>query len=705
MNILNKAAVRGLKKNRTRTVVTIIGVILAVAMITAVTTLTVSLQNYMVNGSIQKYGDWHVGFEDVDFSFSQEQAMDERTADTASFQNIGYAALEGGANPDKPYLFIAGFNDKTFDILKINLVSGRQPANSSEILIPAHAMSNGGAEISVGDRLILEVGERRNADRNLCQHDSYGKEEIFVPTEEKTYTVVGIYERPAFEEYTAPGYTAVTVAGGADTNGSYSTFVSLKNPYQVHSYAESVSESGAYVLNDNVLRFMGLSDDRVFNVFLYTVGGILIALIVVGAVFLIYNSFTISLSERVRQFGMLLSVGATERQLCNSVLFEAVCIGVVGIPIGMLIGIPAIGLVLSLTARNFQSIMYDGVAFDLHISVPVLAVTAVISMLTILISAYIPARRAARTPVMECIRQTNEVKIEGKTVKTSKFAERACGLEGNLALKNFRRNRKRYRSIVLSLVLSVVLFVAASSFAAYLKSAVEGSTVDLDYDICFYTENMGEEELSEISDRLKTAFGVYESSSEVAAMEGQDMTILTFRSENPAQSVSDMRNILAENGITSGYTLQNVAQSLEENRNILFIVNLFSTVFIVMMTLVAVTNVFNTISTNIRLRRRELAMLRSVGMSDRSFDKMMRFECGLYSLRTLLFGLPAAVVVSWLIYRGFSGGEDRVEFIFPWGSMGISILGVFLVIFVTMLYVVRKIKKENIIDILRDELT
>lgn len=705
MNIFNKVALRGLKKNRTQTIVTIIGVVLAAAMIMAVTTLTISLQNYMVNGSIKKYGNWHVGFEDVDFSFGQEQALDDRVDHTASFQNIGYAVIEGGENPDKPYLFIAGFNDKTFDTLTVDLVSGRLPMNSGEILIPAHAMSNGGAEISVGDRLVLEVGDRRNGDRSLNQHDPYDSGETFVPIEGKTYTVVGIYQRPVFEEYTAPGYTAITVATGADTNGSFSTFVSLENPYQIHSYAESMSESGAYVLNDKVLRFMGLSDNQIFNVFLYTVGGILIALVVIGAVFLIYNSFTISLNERTRQIGILRSVGATERQLRNSVLFEGICIGVIGIPIGILIGIPAIGLVLSLTSRNFQNIMYDGVPLSLHISVPALAAAVVISMITILISAYIPARKAARTPVMECIRQTNEIRMEAKTVKTSKAAGHIYGLEGNLALKNFKRNRKRYRSIILSLTLSVVLFVSASVFGVYLKESVEGSTVDLDYDITFYSKNMDEKELDEISGQLKKAYGVYESSSEVAVMDGQDMTMLTFRSENPSQSVTEMRDILRKNGITSGYTLQNVSQMLEDNRNILFIVNLFSMVFIVMMTLVAVTNVFNTISTNIRLRRRELAMLRSVGMSDRSFDKMMRFECVLYGLRTLLFGFPIAAGVSWLIYMGFTSGKAGIDFIFPWSSMAISILGVFLVIFATMLHVVRKIKKENIIDALRDEMT
>ena len=96
---------------------------------------------------------------------------------------------------------------------------------------------------------------------------------------------------------------------------------------------------------------MGLSDDTMFNALLYSIGGILVALIMIGSVFLIYNSFNISLNERIQQFGILSSVGATAKQLRNSVLFEGVCIGAVGIPIGVLVGIGSIGLVIPIVAK------------------------------------------------------------------------------------------------------------------------------------------------------------------------------------------------------------------------------------------------------------------------------------------------------------------------------------------------------------------
>ena len=181
---------------------------------------------------------------------------------------------------------------------------------------------------------------------------------------------------------------------------------------------------------------------------------------------------------------------------------------------------------------------------------------------------------------------------------------------------------------------------------------------------------------------------------------------LAFQSKNPSKSVADMETMIQGAGITSSYTLYNVYDVVEQYRNMTFVINVFTYVFVIMISLIAVANVFNTISTNIKLRRRELAMLRSVGMSDRNFNKMMNFECAFYGMRTLLFGLPIAGIISWLIYEGLVAVErmDNFNFVFPWRSMAISVFSVLFIVYITMLYAISKIKKENIIDVLRDDM-
>jgi putative ABC transport system permease protein len=858
MNIFNKVTLQSMKQSRTRTIVTVIGVVLSAAMITAVAIFGVSLLNYMANGAAQRYGGWHVKFEVVDSSFKAKQASNDKVANTATFENIGYAKLDGGINSNKPYLFIAGFNEKTFDALPIMLLSGRLPKSSGEIVVSGSVMTKGGVQFKVGDTLTLAVGSRTNGNKKLGQSDPYtAGSETLVPKANRTYTVVGICQTPHFEEDSAPGYTIITAADAANTADDLSLFVTLKNPREAHAYAKSTAGSHAYILNNDVLRWMGLSDDsgdKVFNSLLYSVGGIVVLIIMIGSIFLIYNSFNISLNERTHQFGILSSVGATAKQLCHSVLFEGLCIGAIGIPIGVLVSIGSIGLVISVVAKNFGNILYDNVPLTLTVSAPAIVSAAAVSLTTILISAYIPAKKAANTPVMECIRQTNEVKVEAKAVKTSKLAQRIYGLEGTLALKSFKRNKKRYHSIVLSLVLSIVLFISTSAFVTDLKQASEQAKEATTYDIGFGTQDMDDSKMLQLYDKLKTADGVTKSSYQVVrkytctvhtdklsndywtsigahstdktvdlpikiqflddstylkivqglglpaeeysgqnakliavakmqdssnraegvsqlkdmftssslngtvtpntngkpnAAYGKNVSItcvntilpdvppmtgtsekrpytfsvmapyslkeklapsdtssdimvkgMTFQSKDPSQSTAEMKAMIQGAGMKASYIILNTSEILDQNRNMIFIANVFAYTFIILISLIAVANVFNTISTNIKLRRRELAMLRSVGMSDRDFNKMMRFECAFYGMRALLVGLPLAIIFSWLIYKGIDG----INFVLPWSSIGISVFSVLLVIFVTMMYAVSKIKKENIIDALRDDM-
>lgn len=842
MNIFHKVALQGLRRSRTRTLVTVAGVALSAALFTGVTTLAVSLQRYMMNGAAAKYGSWQVELPAAEPALAAQAAADSRAETVTVLQNLGYAALEGSKNEAKPYLFVSGWDEAAFEALPLTLLSGRMPENSAEVLVPAHLAANGGVRLAVGDTITLALGQRERGGAPLSQHDPYAAgEETLTPVQTRTYTVVGICQRPAIEEYAAPGYTLITRADEGEAAGSCAVFITLKNVWQLPAYTKGLDR---YVLNGDVLRYTGLSGEKGFTILLAAVAGILIALVVTGSVFLIYNAFNISLNERVQQFGILMSVGATARQLRSMVLFEGLCIGAAGIPLGVLIGLPGVRLVLALAEKDLASAMYSGVPLELAVSVPALAAAVLISLATILLSAYIPARRAAALPVMECIRQTGEIKVEAKEVRASRLAQRALGLEEQLALKNFKRSRRRYRSIVLSLVFSMVLFVLASSFGRYLDQLAESSNVVVeDYDIVFSTDEMEEQELLQLYEQLRGApdltasgyqvqasypciigaeqlsasfwetFGPFltDDGGTVAALldavfvddeayqrfaqqlapaetenAGQGETLLlagyvegymykqdapmeltlpgadgtettlrvrfvgdypdllprdaqqgdfrgysllliapysakpafdalgtaqevllgmTFQSASPGRSTAWMQDVLDTSGITAGYTLYNLYAIQEQNRSLNLVVDLFAAVFIGMIALIATANVFNTISTNLRLRRRELAMLRSVGLGDRAFGRMLRFECVLYGARALAWGLPLSALLSVLLYRGMVlGGGEQLHYVFPAGSMALASVGVLGVVGITMVYAAARLRRENILDALRDEI-
>ena len=862
MNIFHKIALEGLKKNRTRTLVTIIGVVLSAVMITGVTTFGVSLLDYMARGAIQKYGGWGAAFLNVDASFVQERSEDKEVTDTVTFENIGYAEAKNGTDPGRPYLFIAGFQEETFQALPITLLSGRLPEHDGEVLVSGSAMKECGISGKTGSTLELFVGSRMRGEQELSQADPYeAGAETFLPRKEKTYTVVGICRTPVFETEESPGCTLITKTDAEAGYNPLTLFVTLDQMRKVYSYTDQVKAGYPCMLNYDVLRIMGISDrpsDKVFMAFLYSFGGIVLAIIMIGSVFLIYNSFSISLSERIREIGVLASVGATEKQLRNSVLFEGLCIGMAGIPIGILAGLGCIRGVISVVSGRFGAVLYTGVPLTTKVSLPAVAGATAVSLVTILISAWLPAKKAVSLPVMECIRQTNEIKVESGLMEISQRKQRMYGLEGTLALKNFKRNRKRYRSIVLSLVLSIVLFVSANALIESMQQSADGFKTVSDYDIGFGTQEMEDEELFRLYDKMKAISGISESSCRAviafssrvspdqltdayreaagggSAQEDQELLLevhffddafyqklveklglpaaeymgqngkmlavakinddsddvkgaedladlfqsasvelaispkmtdgttgqeqnvtitpaefippdippfvdaagqetlpytleiiapwsvketlvppdvpaelrvkgMCFNTENASQAVEKMRRIIIEEGISCSYTLINSSEAFEQHRNYLFIANVFAWLFIALISLIAAANVFNTISTNIKLRRRELAMLRSVGMSDKDFNKMMRFECAFYGIKALAIGIPLSLLSSVLIVKTMS--TDGTAFILPWAGIGISVLSVFLVIFVTMMYAVSKIRKENIIDALRDEMT
>lgn len=814
MNILHKVSLQSMRRSRTRTLVTILGVALSAALFTAVTTFGTTLLQYLIDGSAAKNGSWSVEFPAADAEFA---AARQAEGDAVCVQSLGYAVLDGAQESEqsaqKPYLYFVGFDDTDFAALPVQLIAGRLPENDHEVLIPEHVALKAGVNLPLGTVLDVAVGTRTRDGAVLGQNDIYTDSEVLSDTTQRRYTVVGTYQRPGYEGYDAPGYTAITRAGAGEC-ARYDVYVTLPNPRQAVSYAESFGVS--YVLNDDLLRFYGVSDNALFNALLASVGGVLVAIIMTGSVFLIYNAFHISLAERTHEFGLLMSIGATARQLRGAVLFEGLCIGAVGIPLGMLVGIGCVAALLPLLADKFRT-MASGtsVALRLTVSAPALAAAAVVSLVTILLSAYLPARRAARTPVMECLLQTNEIKTDSRSVHISPLARRFWGAEGTLALKNFRRNRRQYRSIVLSLTLSVVLFVVGCTFSDTAHRIGSVYTAEAsDGDLTFQTDDMREDEFLALYDRMVAADGVtnadWVAQARLAHAEGGGMqpdayllfiddtlysdfmtsagrsgdellgtlydtehnlyfvgatidftlydaggqamtvplameasyprdglaqvdgtssdlilTITVPRSrqaefaaldvktaygaflwaDDPDAAMRTVQGIIAESGTAAQYMLLNVASMFSTMRSADFVVRVFTFSFAAMMAAISAANVFNTVSTNIRQRRRELAMLRSIGMADREFDRMMRFECLFYGLRTLLFGVPLAAVLSCGIQYAMGSAEQFTDFAiqFPWQSLGISAAGVFALVAVTMLYAVGKLKKENLLDALRDD--
>ena len=854
MDILKKFTKKNLKLNKKRTIVTIIGIMLSTALICAVAGMVSSTQKTLANAMRADHGNYHMRFENVP---AEELKFIEENVNVESYfltKNVGYAKLDGSINSGKPYLFLMEFDRNALQNSSFKIVEGRLPENENEVVISQHIIDNGGVELKVGDTLSLDVGTRRLVDDGsvLSQSNPYlGEEESqeenlqeeITDTINKTYTIVGIIERPSYEleDYQAPGYTIITYSDNINNTDVANISVLFNNvgDYEetteqiVNTVKENTGVDISTVANVNVIRFDGGLSENTMNV-LYGIAGVIIVIIVVSSVFVIRNSFAISVAEKTKQYGMLASVGATKKQIRKTVLLEGTYIGAIAIPLGILCGIIAI-VVLLWIVNYLIGDMMDGVVFIYNVPLLPILLSIVISAITIYLSCIIPAIRASRISPIEAIRGNEDIKIKAKKIKTSKLTKKIFGIGGVIASKNLKRNKKKYRTTVISLVVSIAIFISLSSFLDYGKRAVGLYYTDMKYNVDVYNgdielyneiaqlnniddysysfttsaiidiEKYGSEYGKEISNINRTYYEEAERETEyqdtiavimfsndyfkkfikelglnendyknIAILEddefeynedgtsvlrnyynikeGETITInlngeerqvtiakrsdqrpmgfegsyatggwifvsedfmedkenevittgMYINSSDASQLERDINNIIADNDSYKNVHITNLAEFADQERRILLLVSIFLYGFITVITLIGVTNIFNTITTNMILRSKEFANLKSIGMTTKEFNKMIRLESLLYGLKSLLIGIPIGLLGSFCIYQAFKNSVD-FGYMIPWVSILISIIFVFIIVGATMKYSLSKINKQNIIETIRQD--
>ncbi len=531
MNLMKKLTLKNLKLNRKRTIVTIVGIILATALLSALVTLVSSFQYSMIEYQKQKGGDFHVKFSNVKMSELSEFKNNRNIESTFETMGMGFAKLNGCKNEDKPYAYVMATDEAGFERGCFNLIEGRMAKNEDEIVIPRHLKTNGRIDIKVGDEITLDIGKRydSNTESVISENIAYEHEaETLTDTVTKQYKVVGIMERPGYgmEDYSAAGYTFVTYsdelaaidngskseAGEADTTLTvYSRYTqkALRNKDAVTADIIGVDEKLFAKANNSSVemtaeesdRFLKEMENAKYDIYmngflisyecvfpidgsfkaLFTVAAVVALIIILTSVYCIKNSFNISITEKIRQYGMLASVGATRRQIKSSVKTEAAMLGVVGIPVGTMSGILA-SLVL-VKVVNALSAGWLNFALSFHTSLPALILAVILSIATIYFSATGSARRAAKVTPLEAIRNTKEIKIKSAKLKTPAIIGRIWGIGGVISYKNIKRNNKKYRTTVTSIVICSVTFIVISYFMSMAFSVVGMSYASVDYNI------------------------------------------------------------------------------------------------------------------------------------------------------------------------------------------------------------------------------
>ena len=868
MNIVNKLTLRQMKLNKKRTIVTILGTIISAAMITAVSLLALCFMDLMKRETIARDGEWHVLYMDVNREQLQAIRADSGTKNAMMSRDLGYAHLPLSENLNKPYLFIKEYDGAGFDNFPMELKEGRLPKEPGELVISDAVYTNTQVKYAIGDVLTLTIGQRYPMDEAqemppMLQNYSLLRNENQVAeylTEDmtRTFTIVGIIKRPTWEYTWSPGYTTLTYMDDTTVTEqeTFDVYVTAKRVNQkLFARADRLaSDLGirSYRFHDGLLRTYGAIKDDTMRGMLYTLSAIIMGIIVIGSISLIYNAFAISVSERSRHLGMMSSVGATKKQKRNSVFFEGAIIGAISIPIGIAAGHLGLGITFICINPILQNAVEVSTGLRLGFHPSSILVATLVSVGTIFISTYIPARKASRISAIDAIRQSADVKVTRRQVRTWRLTRKIFGIEGELGLKNLKRNKKRYKATVFSLMISMILFLVVSSFTQNLKKALYLSQDGVNFDIManvdgntayekeelinrmnslegitessvitsLYTtawipvENtadfllgsmpflvedgkfpysitlnvLGDEALkryakeaeieyllesseqnnaivinqirygdndlgkyvdarvvnSSLGDELELSYYSPESDSmltlgplKVASLtgvmpmglmpHGKDASFhilisketfaritegveisnglisqVYFRSKEPLKLQERLEELQNQVGVgkLSMYNLYSIRQ-MEEN--LILLLSVFTYAFIILITSICAANILNTVSTSIALRKREFAMLKSVGITPKSFRIMLNYECIFYGIKSLIYGLPLSVIAMLMIHRTLM---RRFEFAFtlPVNSILIVIISVFLLVSTAMLYATGKVKKENIIDALKQEI-
>ena len=876
MKLLNKLTLKNLRLNKVRTIVTIVGIMLSAALITVVSGMALSGRQTMIDGQMVYGGNYDVVF-DITNNAKIDEIRHNRNVESAYYrERLGYAEATNADDEYCAYTVLGLSKDAYGNLFKINLEDGKFPTNSSEAVVTRAFKTQDGKEVKVGDKITLDVGILTNKDGEVFTEDRAGelfpkefKECNIIDKSKKTYTVTGIIEKPQTGEIYNPSYLSVVYTASDEkapaeavrTKNMNKLYV-LYTPQSESRYLENTDEILGYSededwsqdiysdpdndagiqavdYNSPLLSMKGYSGSDSTNIVIFSLAVIIIIIVMLASVFVIRNSFAISITEKTSMYGMLASVGATKRQIRRNVLFEGFILGLIGIPLGILLGLGVNAILIAILNSVLGDVLSGTSFVFVTPTIPIIC-AIVLSAVTIFLSSFFIALRASRIPPLVAIRGNKDIKVKNnKPYRTSKLTKKLFGVGGEIASKSLKRSRKKYRTTVISIVVSVAMFIAVSAFMDYgmtftdhyygnadysymvvgidskqaqtiekmpeienyltvglqygyvsadvpvnecgknfLYDEPDGSKsfgaeflefehdtfvqicreLELDYNkvkggVLVYSQVTPDNSESGNSSKPMKLFGktaptkftVHGNDDEGNALITGKLKVSSVFDKIP-ESIEYVTGdgttlggslIIGEQGVispqlgehgcditlyanTSNHTsLTNRIESMEgaddsiyiydyeeivrQFNAVMLIVGIFIYGFIGVISLIGMTNIFNTISTNMQLRSKEFASLKSIGMTKKEFNRMIRLESLMYGIKSLLIGIPLGVLGVFAIFSAFSNGNVPMSFVFPWKAILISIAVVFVAVWLIMKYSISKVNKQNIIETIRND--
>lgn len=883
MKLLNKLTLKNLRLNKVRTIVTIVGIMLSAALITVVSGMALSGRQTMIDGQTTWSGNYDVALDIIDTA-KIDKIRQNRNVENAFYkERLGYARTKNADGEICDYSVLAMSENTYGNCFKIDLIKGKFPTNSGEAVVTKSFKTQDGKYVKVGDKITLDVGVLTDKDGNVL--DEEGSHELLqkdfnkcniIDTVKRTYTVTGIIERPKTSELYDPSYLSMIytvsdekapveairtkhmnklyIAYTPQSESNYlqntADILGFKADDMSHVISDEISPEdqqtsgiNGYSFNTTLLAMKGYGGSEGTNVMIFSLAVIIIIIVMLASVFVIRNSFAISITEKTSMYGMLASVGATKRQIRRNVLFEGFILGLIGIPLGILLGLGVNAILITILNSVLGDVLSGAKFVFVTPTIPIIC-AIVLSAVTIFCSSFFIALRASRIPPLVAIRGNKDIKVKNnKPYRTSKLTKKLFGVGGEIASKSLKRSRKKYRTTVISIVVSVAMFIAVSAFMdygmtftdhyygntdySYMVSGIDANqaqtiekmpeienylTVGLQYgyvsadvpvnecgenflydnadgtksfsveflefehdtfvQICrelkldynkvkggvlvysevtpYNMENMegtgepmklfgktaptkfivygnddngneliaGKLKVSSVFDEIPksadsvigegTIFGqglIIGEQGVISPQLGEHGCYITlYANTSDHTSLTSRIESMSGTGDSESYiSIYDSEEIVRQFNAVMLIVGIFVYGFIGVISLIGLTNIFNTISTNMQLRSKEFASLKSIGMTKKEFNRMIRLESLMYGIKSLIIGIPLGVLGVFAIFSAFSNGNVPMSFVFPWKAILISIAAVIIVVWLIMKYSISKVNKQNIIETIRND--
>lgn len=883
MKLLNKLTLKNLRLNKVRTIVTIVGIMLSAALITVVSGMALSGRQTMIDGQTEWSGNYDVALDIIDTA-KIDKIRQNRNVENAFYkERLGFSKATVADNAEYGYA-VTAISKNAFDgCFKLKFKKGSFPTNSNEAVVTGAFKNTDGKDVKVGDKITLELGVLKSTDGKVLGESELldlspkgFKESKITDKKQKTYTITGIIENPNTRELNNPSscfgiytvsdeespveaiktkhmnklYIAYTpqsegnyLQNTADILGFKADDMSNVSSDEISPEDQQTSGINGYSFNTTLLAMKGYGGSEGTNVMIFSLAVIIIIIVMLASVFVIRNSFAISITEKTSMYGMLASVGATKRQIRRNVLFEGFILGLIGIPLGILLGLGVNAILITILNSVLGDVLSGAKFVFVTPTIPIIC-AIVLSAVTIFCSSFFIALRASRIPPLVAIRGNKDIKVKNnKPYRTSKLTKKLFGVGGEIASKSLKRSRKKYRTTVISIVVSVAMFIAVSAFMdygmtftdhyygntdySYMVSGIDANqaqtiekmpeienylTVGLQYgyvsadvpvnecgenflydnadgtksfsveflefehdtfvQICrelkldynkvkggvlvysevtpYNMENMegtgepmklfgktaptkfivygnddngneliaGKLKVSSVFDEIPesieyvtgdgTTFGgslIIGEQGVISPQIGEHGCYITlYANTSDHTSLTSRIESMSGTGDSESYiSIFDYEEIVRQFNAVMLIVGIFVYGFIGVISLIGLTNIFNTISTNMQLRSKEFASLKSIGMTKKEFNRMIRLESLMYGIKSLIIGIPLGVLGVFAIFSAFSNGNVPMSFVFPWKAILISIAAVIIVVWLIMKYSISKVNKQNIIETIRND--